>query len=208
MWSAVCHLFRRFFLMKDHSAGSSSDKPAAAFRGVLGTRAVFSLAFGAMIGWGWVIMSGEMISDAGTLGSIAALLTGAVMIGFVGLTYAELTPALPRAGGELGFLFLAFGPSVSWVCGWVLLLARVYLRLRLALRRVETVMSRMRKNSRSMSCGGGSCMQPTVEEETRVLALGRARASTSTRARTRLERTHLCAASAALLSQQKAGHSA
>lgn len=90
---------------------------------VLGQREVWSLAFGAMIGWGWVVLSGEMIDRAGSLGSMVAIVVGAVMVGFVGLAYAELTPALPRAGGELGFSFRAFGPTVSWICGWALLLA-------------------------------------------------------------------------------------
>ncbi len=94
-------------------------------KSVLGQREVWSLAFGAMIGWGWVVLSGEMISRAGSLGSILAILTGAVMVGLVGMAYAELTPALPRAGGELGFTFRAFGPTLSWICGWTLLLAYV-----------------------------------------------------------------------------------
>ena len=109
--------------------GKATEEPtsdtAPAFRGVLGSREVWSLAFGAMIGWGWVVMSGEMIDKAGSLGSILAVLAGAVMVGFVGLIYAELTPALPRAGGELGFSILAFGPNISWMCGWALLLAYV-----------------------------------------------------------------------------------
>jgi len=102
-----------------------TSNTAPAFRSVLGSREVWSLAFGAMIGWGWVVMSGEMIDKAGSLGSILAVLAGAVMVGFVGLIYAELTPALPRAGGELGFSILAFGPNISWMCGWALLLAYV-----------------------------------------------------------------------------------
>lgn len=92
---------------------------------VLGRRDVFALAFGAIIGWGWVVLSGPMIDQAGTLGSIAAMLIGGLVVGLVGLTYAELTAALPRAGGELGFTYVALGPSWSWWCGWWLALAYI-----------------------------------------------------------------------------------
>lgn len=94
-------------------------------KSVLGRRDVLALAFGAIIGWGWVVLSGSMIEQAGTLGSILAVLMGAVMVTFVGFTYAELTSALPRAGGSLAFTYRALGPTWSWVCGWALVLAYV-----------------------------------------------------------------------------------
>lgn len=65
-----------------------------------------------------------MIDQAGSLGSVIAVLSGGVMVGLVGLTYAELTAALPRAGGEVGFTY-ALGPSWSWWCGWWLTFAYV-----------------------------------------------------------------------------------
>ncbi|MFQ5816374.1 MAG: amino acid permease [Candidatus Binatia bacterium] len=94
-------------------------------KSVLGRKEVLALAFGAIIGWGWVVLSGALIDQAGTLGSVLAFLVGALMVGFVGLTYAELTSALPRAGGELTFTYRALGPGWSWICGWSLLLAYV-----------------------------------------------------------------------------------
>ncbi|MGH7445082.1 MAG: APC family permease, partial [Longimicrobiales bacterium] len=84
---------------------------------------VFALAFGAMIGWGWVVLAGDMIGLAGTLGSALAFVVGAVMVLLVGLTYAELTPALSRAGGELAFTFVGLGPRAAYVSGWTLALA-------------------------------------------------------------------------------------
>ena len=92
---------------------------------VLGRRDVFALAFGAIIGWGWVVLSGPMIDQAGTLGSVAAVVIGALMVALVGLTYAELTASMPRAGGELGFTYVGIGPAWSWWCGWWLALAYV-----------------------------------------------------------------------------------
>ncbi len=99
------------------------DTPTKQLSKVLGRHDVLSLAFGAMIGWGWVVLSGAMIARAGTIGSALAFVVGAVMVFLVGLTYAELTPALTRAGGELAFSYLGIGPLASFVCGWALVLA-------------------------------------------------------------------------------------
>ena len=94
-------------------------------RRILGRRDVIAISFGAMVGWSWVVLAGEMIVRAGVLGSIAAFATGAVMVWLVGLTYAELTSALSRAGGEVGFTFVGLGTGVAYVCGWTLVLAYV-----------------------------------------------------------------------------------
>jgi amino acid transporter len=61
---------------------------------------VLALAFGTMIGWGWVMLAGEWVHKGGVLGAILAFVFGAILCIFVGLTYAEFTPALPLAGGE------------------------------------------------------------------------------------------------------------
>ena len=92
-------------------------------RKILRGHDVLGLAFGAMIGWGWVVLAREMIDRAGTLGSALAFVVGAVMVLLVGLTYAELTSALSRAGGELSFTYLGLGPKASYFCGWSLVLA-------------------------------------------------------------------------------------
>ena len=54
---------------------------------------------------------------------LMAFLLGGVMAVFVGLTYAELTPALPLAGGELVFSYRAMGYNASWFTGWMITLA-------------------------------------------------------------------------------------
>lgn len=93
------------------------------FASVLGRRDVFALAFGAMIGWGWVVLSGDWSNRAGTVGSMAAFLLGAILVAFIGLAYAGLTSALPRAGGALGFTWRALGPHAAWIASWSLVLA-------------------------------------------------------------------------------------
>jgi amino acid transporter len=104
-------------------AGSPSSAAPVELHKVLRRRDVLGLAFGAMVGWGWVVLAREMIDRAGTVGSALAFVVGAVMVLLVGLTYAELTSALSRAGGELSFTYLGIGPRTSYVCGWSLILA-------------------------------------------------------------------------------------
>ena len=94
-------------------------------RKLLGRGDVLAIAFGAMVGWSWVVLAGEMIVRAGAVGSMLAFGAGAVMVWLVGLTYAELSAALSRAGGELSFTFVGLGPGGAFVCGWTLVLAYV-----------------------------------------------------------------------------------
>ena len=67
----------------------------------MSTADVLFLAMGAMLGWGWVVLSGEWITGAGFLGSVIAFLIGGLLIIFIGLTYAELAAAIPETGGGL-----------------------------------------------------------------------------------------------------------
>ena len=71
------------------------------------------------------MLAGEMIIRAGAVGSILAFGARAVMVWLVGLTYAELSAALSRAGGEISLTFVGLGPGGAFVCGWTLVLAYV-----------------------------------------------------------------------------------
>lgn len=95
------------------------------FERVLSKKDIFAIAFGAMIGWGWVVMAGDWIKGAGTLGSIMAFIIGGIMVVFVGLTYAELTAAMPQCGGEHVFSLRALGKNGSFVCTWAIILGYV-----------------------------------------------------------------------------------
>lgn len=95
------------------------------FDKVLNKGDVFVLAFGAMIGWGWVVLSGEWIQRAGTLGAIIAFAIGGFVVLFVGQAYAELTSAMPKCGGEQVFSYRALGRDASFICTWAIILGYV-----------------------------------------------------------------------------------
>ncbi len=92
---------------------------------VLGAWDILVIAFGAMIGWGWVVSSGNWIESGGVLGAAIAFAIGGIMIFFVGLTYAELTAAMPQCGGEHVFSYRAMGSTGSFICTWAIILGYV-----------------------------------------------------------------------------------
>ena len=52
----------------------------AGFKRVLNTGDVIMVAFGAMIGWGWVVSSGQWIQTGGAIGTAIAFCIGGIMI--------------------------------------------------------------------------------------------------------------------------------
>ena len=86
---------------------------------------ILVIAFGAMIGWGWVVSSGGWIETGGVVGAALGFALGGVMIFFVGLAYAELTAAMPQCGGEHVFSHRAMGPNGSFICTWGIILGYV-----------------------------------------------------------------------------------
>ncbi|MBM2657690.1 APC family permease [Staphylococcus pseudoxylosus] len=86
---------------------------------------VLFLAIGAMLGWGWVVLSGEWVSTAGFVGSIVAFLIGGFLVIVIGLTYAELASAIPETGGGFVFVKKAFSPGIAFISGWSVLFGYV-----------------------------------------------------------------------------------
>lgn len=76
-----------------------------------------------MIGWSWVLFTGHWVLNAGSIGTLLAFTTGGVILVFIGLTYAELAAAMPKAGGEHVYTRAALGPGWSFICTWALLMA-------------------------------------------------------------------------------------
>lgn len=86
---------------------------------------ILVIAFGAMIGWGWVVSTGSWINRGGVVGAALGFVVGGIMIFFVGLTYAELTAAMPQCGGEHVFSHRAMGATGSFICTWAIILGYV-----------------------------------------------------------------------------------
>lgn len=105
--------------------GQDMNKKESEFNKVFSAWDILVIAFGAMIGWGQVVSTGNWIEKGGVLGAALGFCLGGVMIFFVGLTYAELTAAMPQCGGEHVFSHRAMGPTGSFICTWAIVLGYV-----------------------------------------------------------------------------------
>jgi amino acid transporter len=92
---------------------------------VIKRKEVLALAFGAIIGWSWVVLTGGWIDRAGSLGAILGFLVGGMAVVLVGFTYAELASAMPQVGGEHVYSRRALGEGASFICTWAILLGYV-----------------------------------------------------------------------------------
>ncbi len=104
---------------------SETPESPQRFARVLRSREVITLAFGAMIGWSWVLMTGLWVQEAGSVGTVLAFAGGGLAITLIGLTYSELVSAMPKAGGEHVYTHRGLGAGWSFFCTWALLLAYV-----------------------------------------------------------------------------------
>lgn len=92
---------------------------------VLKNQDVLALAFGAMVGWGWVVLAGSWVQTAGSVGGMLAFGIGGFVVVLIGLTYAELAAAMPLTGGEHVYSYRALGMGASFVCTWAIILGYV-----------------------------------------------------------------------------------
>lgn len=83
----------------------------------ISTFGFFSLAFGSMIGVGWITAIGAWFTSAGPGGAMIAFAMGGLLMMFIGLCYAEVTSMIPVAGGEVAYAYKAFGTAKAFVIG-------------------------------------------------------------------------------------------
>ena len=106
-------------------ASSSTQPQEPALRRTVGTSQLFTLAFGTIVGAGWVVGIGEWLNSAGPVGTTVAFAIGGAMMIFVGLCYGEIAAAIPVSGGELAYAYGIFGLRAGFAMGWFLALAFV-----------------------------------------------------------------------------------
>lgn len=86
----------------------------------LGSWDTLAIGFGAMIGFGWVVLTGGWLESAGTLGAVSAFVAGGIIMALVGLTYSELVSAMPLAGGEHNYVMRGMGARWAFICSWAI----------------------------------------------------------------------------------------
>src|SRR5882757_3382352 len=83
----------------------------------------FALGFGTMIGTGWVILMDDWLGRGGPLGAMIGFLMGGVLLLPIGYVYGQWVRRLPDAAGEAAYTAQVFSPFVSYLTGWMMLLA-------------------------------------------------------------------------------------
>ena len=83
----------------------------------------FALAFGTMIGTGWLVLMDDWLGRGGPLGAILGFVLGGIILLPVGYVYGLWVRRLPDAAGEAAYTAQVFPPIVSYFTGWIMLLA-------------------------------------------------------------------------------------
>src|SRR6202008_4800997 len=83
----------------------------------------FTLAFGTMVGVGWLVLMDDWLGRSGPLGAILGFALGGILLLPVGYVYGKWGQRLPDAAGEAAYTAQVFPPMVSYFTGWMMLLA-------------------------------------------------------------------------------------
>src|SRR5215470_17260464 len=83
----------------------------------------FALGFGTMIGTGWVILMDDWLGRGGPLGAMLGFLLGGILLLPIGYIYGQWVKRLPDSAGEAAYTAQVFPPWVSYLTGWMMLLA-------------------------------------------------------------------------------------
>jgi len=102
---------------------SSMTEAAKQLARKLGLRDYFVLAFGTMIGVGWLVLMDDWLGRGGPLGVMLAFGLGGLLLLPVGWVYGQWVTRLPDASGEAAYTAEVFPPTVSYFTGWTMLLA-------------------------------------------------------------------------------------
>ncbi len=77
------------------------------------------MGVGMMIGAGVFLGVGNAIKVAGPGGVLLTFALNGMVARFTAMSYAELSSAIPRAGGAYNFARVAFGRGTSFIAGWM-----------------------------------------------------------------------------------------
>lgn len=83
----------------------------------------FALGFGTMIGTGWVVLMDDWLERGGPLGAMLGFGIGGLLLLPVGYVYGQWVRRLPDAAGEAAYTAQVFSPLISYLTGWMMLLA-------------------------------------------------------------------------------------
>jgi amino acid transporter len=83
-------------------------------------RDYFALAFGSIVGVGWMILLDEWLVRGGSLGAMLGFLIGGLALVPVVYVYGRLAARMPEAGSEVAYTATVFPDWLSFAAGWAM----------------------------------------------------------------------------------------
>ena len=104
-------------------SASTVSGPHTTLRRALRGREYFTLAFGSMVGVGWMVVIDDWLIRGGAAGAMLGFLIGGTALLPIAYVYGRLTERMPDAGSEVAYTAAVFRKSVSFATGWMMTLA-------------------------------------------------------------------------------------
>src|SRR5436190_5203240 len=103
---------------------ASQTKPnSPGLQRALRSKEYFTLAFGTMVGVGWMVVIDDWLTRGGAVGAMLGFLIGGLVLIPIGYVYGRLTERMPDAGSEIAYTGEVFPKKVSFATGWMMTLA-------------------------------------------------------------------------------------
>ena len=83
----------------------------------------FTLAWGTMVGVGWLVVMDDWLLRGGVLGGILGFAICGALLLPIAYVYGRLVRAIPDAAGEIAYTASVFPRVVSFATGWMMILA-------------------------------------------------------------------------------------
>lgn len=89
----------------------------------LQTTEYFTLAFGAMVGVGWLVVIDDWLTRGGPGGAMLGFLLGGIALLPVAYVYGKFVREIPDASAEVAYAATVFPKSIGFGAGWLMTLA-------------------------------------------------------------------------------------
>jgi basic amino acid/polyamine antiporter, APA family len=109
--------------MADTTRVSTNTVEGTDLARTLRTPEFFALAFGTMVGVGWLVVIDDWLTRGGPGGGILGFLLGGIALIPVAYVYAKFVRLIPDAASELAYATSAFPPLIGYFSAWLMTLA-------------------------------------------------------------------------------------
>jgi len=99
------------------------ELPPTSLRRTLGALEYFTFGFGSMVGAGWLLVIDDWLRRGGPAGAMIGFFGGALLLLPIAHTYGRLVRMIPDAGAEIAYTERVFPSFVSFISGWMMVLA-------------------------------------------------------------------------------------